>query len=75
MAKTSEVKLPAADRGTVFFLMMTEIYIRPSRVKNGVTFSQMINMEWSAVHIIKGERLGALYGIVTVITNSDQKFW
>lgn len=44
MAKTSEVKLPAAGRGT-FFLMMTEIHIRPSRVKSGVTFFQMINME------------------------------
>lgn len=41
MVKTSEVKLPAAGKGTVFFLMMTEIHIRSSRVKNGVTFSQM----------------------------------
>lgn len=45
MAKTSAVKLPAAGRGTVCFLMVTEVHIRPSRVKNGVTFSQMINME------------------------------
>lgn len=41
IAKTAEVKLPAAGRGTVFFLIMTEIHIRSSRVKKGVTFSQM----------------------------------
>lgn len=74
MAKTSAVKLPAAGRGTLSFLMMTEIHVRPSRVKNGVAFSQMINTEGSAVRMTKGEGLGALYGIVTGITNSDQKF-
>lgn len=74
MPKTSAVKLPAAGRGTVCFLMMTEIHIRPSRLKNGVTFSQMINMELIRVQMTTGEGLGALYGIVTGITNSNQKF-
>jgi len=44
MTMTSdEVKLLDYNRQTYhFFKMMTEIHIRLSRIKNGVTFTQML---------------------------------